>query len=259
MWGRLAYLGALLPRATVVCLLTSSCASDLAYNKGKVNLQFSTVAIVTPEDIVAVTAVESNFSTPVKGAGYGSAGGSIGGAIVGAIACGPYLYGLCVLGMSTVGGVAGGVGGAVYGFTGVSEEDSLYIIEEIEHIKQHRDFQNELATGVASKLPDGLVSTPLIADAQAITTINSIEFVQKKDTVYMEVNATVTIATQEIEGESLEAKHELQVESKEADIDDWLRTGSRELEDSVNECLDELISGMTSVILQHRSPRVSGL
>ena len=179
--------------------------------------------------------------------------------MAGALACGPYLYGICVMAMGYAGMIVGGVGGALYGFSGVSEEDSLYIIEEMAHINQHRDFQQELAAGVASKLPDGLVSTPLIADAQAITTINSIEFVQKKDTVYMEVNATVTIATREIKGESLEAKHKLQVESKEADIDDWLRAGSRELEDSVNECLDELISGMTSVILEHRSPQVGGL
>ena len=82
---------------------------------------------------------------------------------------------------------------------------------------------------------------------------------QKKDTVYLEVNATVTIATKKIDGEFLETKHELQVESKEADIDDWLRTGSRELEGSVNECLDDLISGMASVILEHRNPQVGGL
>lgn len=259
MLGRFAYLGALLPRATAVCLLTCSCASNPAYNRGEVNLQFSTVAIVTPEDIVAVEAVESNFSTPGKGANYGSAGGTIGGAMAGALACGPYLYGICVLGLSTVGMIAGGIGGALYGFSGVSEEDSLYIIEEMAYLRQHRDFQNELAAGVASKLPAGLVSTPLIADAQAITTINSIGFVQKKDTVYLEVNATVTIATKKIDGEFLETKHELQVESKEADIDDWLRTGSRELEGSVNECLDDLISGMASVILEHRNPQVGGL
>jgi hypothetical protein len=259
MRDKVTFVGALLPRAIAICLLTCSCAGDLAYKKDEAKLQFSTVAIVTPEDIVAIEAVESNFSTPVRGAAHGSAGGTIGGAMVGALACGPYLYGICVMGMGYAGMIVGGVGGALYGFSGVSEEDSLYIMEEMAHLNQHRDFQHELAAGVASKLPDGLVSTPLIADAQAITTINSIEFVQKKDTVYMEVTATVTIATQELEGESLEAKHELQVESKKADIDDWLRTGSRELEDSVNECLDELISDMTSVILEYHTPRLSGL
>lgn len=262
MWDRLTYLGALIPRAILVCLLTWSCTIDPVYKQNKAKLQFSTIAIVTPEDIVAIAVdgAESKSTRLGTGVGYGMAGGIVGGASVGALACGPYLYGICVIGMGMVGMIAGGTGGALYGFTGISEDDSLFIMEEMAHLSQKRDFQRELAIGVKSRLPDELVTTPEMADAQAITSVNSIEFVEQgKGAVYMKVSAILTIATQEDEGEFHEVKRNIHVKSKKTNIEEWLRVGSGKFENSVDDCLDELIAEMASVILQHSNFELSRL
>ena len=188
MGKEICFLTGSLPRSVVICLLICSCATSPDYKPIGSELTFTRIAIVTPDDIVstAIKGNETKSEKTGKGAAYGATGGVLGGAMVGAIACGPYLYGICVIGMSAAGMVAGGAGGALYGFTGISEEDSLFIMEEMAYLRQERNFQSELAKGVNNKLPNEVVSTPGIADAQAITTVDSIEFVERdKDAVYM--------------------------------------------------------------------------
>ena len=244
----------------VFCLLTCSCASDPISATDKNRLKFTTVAVITPDEVLGIKGSEGNTSTPALGTLAGMSYGYDGGLVVGALACGPYLYGICVMAASFAGAIAGGLGGALYGFSGISEEDSLYIHDEMEHIGRRRDFQQELAKGVSSKLPAGLEATPEMADAQAIATLESIEFVGKKNgTFFIKVNATITLATRELNGQSQEVKRKLEVQSQKAKIDDWFGAGSRTLEDSVNECLEELITGMTSTILKYRAPTLSQL
>lgn len=237
-----------------VLSLLVSCASNSIYNSIGGKPKFSTVAIVTPQSVVAIEGAETKSSKAAKGITYGSAGGAAGGAVVGALACGPYFYGVCIVGMSAAGMLAGGTAGAMYGFTGVSKEDSLYVLEEIEHLRHRRDFQTELAEGVIGGLPIEIVSTPEEADAQAITQVKSIEFIeQDQGSVFMEVSAKVTIVFRHENSEYEQIDKNISVRSSTDKLDNWLAPGNDSFESAVNQCLDRLTEEMTVFVLNHAS------
>jgi hypothetical protein len=239
---------------TVTLSVVCSCATDSGSKVDDVKVQFSTVAIVTPDNVVAIEGAETKFTRAVKGVTYGSAGGAVGGAMVGALACGPYFYGVCVVGMSAAGMLAGGTAGAMYGFTGVSKQDSLYILEEIENLRYHRDFQSELAEGVIRRLPMDIVSTPEEAAAQAIAHVKSIEFIETdKGSVYMEINARVTIVSRRESASYEQIEKSIIVSSSVDQLENWLTPGSDKFESAVNECMEKITEEMATIVLYYAS------
>lgn len=241
--------------SSILCLIICSCSGGPSQKEAGSQLSFSTIAIVTPEDVIALGGAKTKSSRAGKGITYGSAGGATGGAMVGALACGPYFYGICVVGMSAAGMIAGGTAGALYGFSGVSEEESLYIIEEMTHLGHTRDFQQELASGVESRLPEEIVSTPKLSSAQAIAKVHSIDFVGgKNDSVYLKVSATVSIVTRVTGNDFAEYQRNISMRSRDAHLDDWLRVDSQKFGEAVDECLDGLIIEITQIIMKHHNP-----
>lgn len=239
----------------IIFFVVASCSSQPTTPVEATVPQYRTIAIMTPEDIIALKGAETSGSKAAKGATYGAASGAAGGAIYGSLACiGPW-WALCAGAFSVIGLVGGAASGAALGFEGVSKEDSLYIMEELTNLRQNRNFQQELADGVITRLPPDILDDPATASAQAIMRITTVDFVEKNnDAVYMKVSAKLVIVTKDGGGDIARAEREIAAFSDRYPLEEWLGKGAGIFESSANECMEQLITKTSSTILQFQEP-----
>lgn len=213
---------------------------------------FERVALIHADVFIAVGGVESHSDRAGKGAGYGSAAGVTGGALIGAMGCGPLLYGTCVVGIATVGMLAGAAGGALYGFSGMSEQDKLALSEALSRIGQNRNFQKDIREKLREEVPE-LWSPLESADLQVFARIISIELEQHTgDDIQLKTTGSLTFAWEDEKKGSIFSEITFEAISKEQDIDLWLADDGVKFEKEIDMAIHELSAQMALRLLELR-------
>jgi len=241
----------------VVVLFLTCCAAPPPPRKELGSQTFTSIALISPADIIIVTSGDTRSDKLKEGIGTGAATGSLGGMLVGAAACGPYLYGLCVIGLGAAGFIAGGTGGAIYGFSGVSGSAADGLQKKVEDLDREKDLQAQLVTHVKALLPDEMLTEPEVAEIQAILVIENVKFHKMKDEVYLEVLVRLTFATNESRRVPELGSRIFTARSLPADIDDWLDEGSNKLELAIEGSLYEITGIIASTLTEHWLPSMA--
>lgn len=245
--------------ALMLALLLCSCASRPPPS-AKVP-PFEDVAFVTLEDVPELAQLESETEVVEQKMYAGAAVGTVGGAAIGAAACGPVLYGPCILIASWYGLVAGTTGGAVLGFynySGLSETDSAYFEEVLLRIEAKRNINRQLTKDVEGQLPSNLIALPQDADIQVVVRVSRINFVEvDKELISTQVYGTMVVAWVHASGE--QSYRELFTTTAPAkNIDDLLANDGRLLEGAIDECLLQLAEQISSRLIQLKRERTEG-
>ena len=235
-------------------LIVVSCASSPPADPDLPQRTFSSIALVSPSDIVITQTPETRTEKFKEGVGTGSATGTLGGMLVGATACGPYLYGLCVLGLGAAGLLAGGTAGALYGFDGISGRDARELEERMTELNRQSDLQARLVTLVKARVPEAMFTAPQDAEVQAILTIESVEFVRKSKEVYLESHVRLTFALNENRRVPEMGSRTFDGRSKAADMEAWLDPGMEVLTAGMEQNLDDIADSVAETLKEHWSP-----
>jgi uncharacterized membrane protein len=238
---------------TIVLVLTG-CTTPPPPQKNLGKQTFSSIALMSPADILNVTTADPRSEKLAEGVGTGAASGSLGGMLVGAAACGPYLYGLCVIGLGTAGFIAGGTSGAIYGFSGISDSSAKELERRIESFNDENDLQAQLVTNVTGLVPNEVLSEPGLAEIQAIVTIENIQFLKSDGEVHIEILVRLTFGTRESRRVPELGSRTFIGSSKADDIDYWLESGSGEIESVIVRTLDEIAKKIAAALVEHWSP-----
>ncbi len=181
----------------ILAIALTSCSAPPPPQKSLGDRRFTSVALISPADILSVTAGDTRADRVKEGVGVGAASGSLGGMLVGAAACGPYLYGLCVMGLGAAGLLAGGAGGAIYGYTGISGSKAEGLAQRVSDIHSDRDLQTWLVDSVLQRLPPEMLAEPAAAEVQVVLTIEKIEFNKLEGKVHVETTVMAAFESTE--------------------------------------------------------------
>lgn len=239
----------------IFALISTACAPFNKQQDTLPNRTFSTVALVSPLDIVEVATPETGTERMLQGASVGSAGVGLGGMLVGAAACGPYLYGLCVVGIGMAGMMAGGIGGALYGFSGMSADDSMKLEQRMTVLMQERNLQSDLIAKLRAELPAAMLAEPDVADVQVIMSFERFEFSSVGDAVRMEAKVRLQYATDGSDQRPEEGFRSFKVRSGESQLDDWLAADNTALVDAIDECIDLAAHDMETLLRELWTPQ----
>jgi hypothetical protein len=234
-----------------LCLSLFACAAPKPQKSELPDRTFSSIALISPKDIIAINTPETRTDRGVKGATTGSASAGLGGVLIGAAACGPYLYGLCVVGLGTAGLVAGGTAGALYGFTGISGDMAKELEQRVVILNRQRDLPSELVNNVTSRVPATMLAQPEYAEVQAILTIEKIEFSREQGLAYLKTQVRLTFAATESQRKPEFGSRLFYSLTEEKDFDSWLDTDSNALDLAIDKCLTSLAEEIEVVLREH--------
>jgi hypothetical protein len=222
--------------------------------------------LISPETLTGIERADSKFDRAEDGIVPGVAAGTLTGLAAGSATCssaglfGPIAYAGCVTMSGLIGAVAGGiVGGSVYGTSGLSEEDTLYVNEALSFIDQNRDFQQELHSDLKQRLPKEMLTTSDIADVQVLTVLTRINFIQRSEEEVQIETIGVLVFNREIANE-LQVIHTINFDAKsqKKGIEDWLDNGGEFFGVAITNCLADLAEQMSSTLLKLRTPTATG-
>ncbi|MFV8816866.1 hypothetical protein [Haliea sp. E17] len=232
-----------------VVLLVAACASKQPEPPGLPYGTFSSISLISQTDLIDIVTPETKTDRAKEGFGKGATTGGVSGMAAGAV-CGPY-WGLCAGGFGLIGWLGGGVAGAMYGFSGVSAEDSAALEQKLHDLQLNRDFQSILVAEVKRQLPDGMLAPPESAEIQAILVLESMEFVNRDQKIFLRTHARLTFTLDDSTSEPAIGSKVFKARSGASDLDKWLADDSSEMQAAVRECLD-LISGRVAAALNQR-------
>ena len=216
--------------------------------------QIDTIAIVSSETLTAIGRLDTAADRAGQGMGVGAAGGGASGALIGATACspaGPLGSLLCAMIAGSIGMVAGGVAGTIYGMTGVSDTDALYINEILSYLDQQRNLQDELALRIRNHLPLQVQVSAERADALVVATLTRIHFTQKsKEQISFTAKASMTL----LENSDLETLYqttsEFTTNSTTANIEEWLAVDGTKLESAIDGVILDLSKQIVTELIK---------
>jgi hypothetical protein len=232
----------------VACTTTSIQRSQLPQRT------FSSIALISPKDIIEINTPDTKADRAAGGAITGSAGAGLGGILIGSAACGPYLYGLCVIGLGTMGLLAGGASGALYGFSGISSDDAEKLEQRMVILSQQRDVHSELVSMVISLAPEAMLAAPESAEVQAILTIEKVEFAREQDQLSLNTHLRLTFAATESRRKPEFGSRMFYCLSSPNELGSWLDTKSDTLDIAVNQCLAKFANEIQIVLRDHWTP-----
>jgi hypothetical protein len=153
------------------------------------------------------------------------------------------------------GGVAIGTAGALlWGSTGLSDEDTMYLKEEALRLSSTRDMNNELAQALQQQLPGEMLRPAVEADVQAIPVIEKINFFKTdNDLVFIKVEGGLTFAAGTGDEVTRHGHLGFSARTEKMPIDDWLDTSGQAIGEAMDECLDKIARKMANLILERRS------
>ena len=177
----------LIVRALAIATITSllACSTAPPERAPSAEFRYRSIALVSPQDVLDATRPKTTSQKAQEGAGKGAIGGTLGGAALGAVACGPFLYGLCVSVLAGTGFLAGGATGMLYGFTGFSREVAKTLEQRVELLSSDHDLQSLLVDHIRQQVAPEMLAAPEVADVQAVLIIENIEFIKKGDKAFL--------------------------------------------------------------------------
>jgi hypothetical protein len=219
---------------------------------------FNTVAVISAKELTAIEA-ESRADRG-KGAGvYGAKTGAATGAAVASVSslyCGPW-YAACwavqTLGWTLTAWTIGEMAGALYGLSGFSETDAIYVNDALSRVGRDNDFQGTLVKRLKRQLPETMQATPALADVQVVVHLGRVEVVQKGDgDVRLETSGSMIMAWRaHVESEAID-RSEFNIESTAADLDHLLADDGAPLGAAIHECVARLADEIALAILAAR-------
>lgn len=233
------------------CLSLFACATPKVEKDELPDRTFSSIVLISPKDIIEINTPETRSDRVAEGAIAGSAGTGLAATLIGAAACGPYLYGLCVVGMGTAGLLAGGATGALYGFSGLPADVVKKLEQRMVELNQQRDLQSELVNKVTSRVPAAMLAQPDAAEVQAILTIEKIDFSHKKGQALLKTQVRLTFAATESQRKPEFGSRLFYSRSEQEDLDAWLEPDSSALNRALNECLASVAEEIETVLREH--------
>lgn len=237
-------------RATAIAVAASlvACASAPADKAPSTDFRYSSIALVSPQEIIDATQPRTRGQEAQKGAGTGLVSGTLGGAAVGAIACGPFLYGLCVTGLAWAGMVAGGATGALYGFTGFPKDVAHKLERRVEALSSQYDLQSLLVTHIRQQVPPAMLAEPDIAEVQAVLVIENVEFIKKGRTAHLVSTVRATFESTESRRVPEHGTRVFKGTSNEFEVDDLLDEASDSLRQAMRQGLLEVADQVVAVM-----------
>jgi hypothetical protein len=223
-----------------------SCASSPAEPEPEVH--FRTIALVSPKEVIDASKPKTRGERAGEGAGKGSVAGTLGGAAVGALACGPFLYGLCVTAAASAGLITGGATGALYGFTGFPKDAAKKLERNVEALSKKHDLQSALVDHIKQQVPSAMLVEPEVAEIQAVLIIENVEFVKKSGKVHLESTVRATFESTESRRVPEQGSRVFKGKSSEFLLEDWLSSDSGDLEEAIRQSLLSISGKIVSVL-----------
>ncbi len=220
---------------TLLIVSTTACSSPPP--KKEFERNFKSIALVSPRTVMDVVEIETRGERAQEGAGKGFAAGTIGGAAIGAIACGPFLYGLCVTALMSGGMLAGSATGVLYGLSGFPKDDARELEKQVEILSSKHDFSSALVETISQRLPAEMIADPESAEIQAVLYIENIEF--RKVSGGAQLLTTIGASFESTESRRVPqyGSRNFTGESSTYDVDEWLETDQGKLELAIRESL----------------------
>ena len=219
----------------VLVLSTTACSSQAP--KKEFDRTFKNIALVSPRTVMDVVEIETRGERAQEGAGKGLAAGTIGGAAIGAIACGPFLYGLCVTALMSGGMLAGSATGVLYGLSGFPKDDARELEKQVEILSSKHDFSSTMVENISQQLPPEMIVDPEYAEIQAVLFIENMEF--KKVSGGAQLLTTIRASFESTESRRVPqyGSRNFTGESSTYEVDEWLDIDSGQLEQAIRESL----------------------
>jgi hypothetical protein len=238
----------------VIALITSlaSCASSAL--KPELEVYFTSIALVSPQDVLDATQPRTRGDKAQEGAGKGLAAGTVGGAAVGALACGPFLYGLCVTALMGAGMLAGGATGALYGFSGFPKDVARKLEHNVEALSRQQDLQSSLVDHIRQQVPSEMLTEPETAEIQAVLVIENVEFIKAKGKVHLVSTVQVTFESTESRRVPQYGSRVFKGQSRDFELNNWLDTSSGDLEEAIRQSLLEVAGKIVTVLNDRWDP-----
>ncbi len=214
---------------------------------------FNTIAIVSPAEFIRYIGPETASDKAIQGMSVGSGTVGLGAMAVGALACGPFLYGLCISGLALTGMAVGGVGGLVYGVTGISSDDAVVLDNKMRELDAGHDLQTELVQELRQQLPEAMLAPVEEAGVQAIVSITSLEFRRSDEDVYLKVTARFAYASDRDTDEENEdgGYREIQGRSERHPLEIWLDADIAQIESAMSQCREMITGDMAGLLLEY--------
>ncbi len=243
---------------TALCLSLLACTTQAPKQDTLPARTFASIALVSPTDIVRVDAPETKSERVLKGASAGGAGTGLAGVLVGAAACGPYLYGLCVIGLGTAGMLAGGVAGALYGFTGIGEDEANKLESRVTRINARENLQSLLVGDITSRVPAAMLASPETAAVQAVLTLEKVEFSGDHSDVYIETHVRLTFAATDSQRKPEYGSRLYYSQKHKGRLKAWLDADSPALQEAIRACMEDIAVEIETVLREHWDSRGAG-
>lgn len=227
----------------------ASCSSPKPRSEPEVH--FTSIALVSPKEVLDASQPKSRGDRAQEGAVKGLGTGVTGGAAVGAIACGPFLYAVCVVGFASAGMLAGTATGALYGFTGFPKDVAKKLERNVETLSREHDLQSALVGHIRQQVPPEMLAEPEIAEIQAVLTIENVEFIKEKDKVHLVSTVRVTFESTESRRVPEYGYRIFWGRSSEFEWKKWIDASSDDLEEAIRESL-LAVSGKIVTVMNDR-------
>ena len=224
----------------------ASCSSPKPRSEPEVH--FASIALVSPKEVLDASQPQSRGDRAQEGVAKGGATGVVGGAAVGAIACGPFLYALCVMAAASAGVLAGTATGALYGFTGFPKDIAKNLERNVETLSREHDLQSALVGHIRQQVPPEMLAEPEIAEIQAVLTIENVEFIKEKDKVHLVSTVRVTFESTESRRVPEYGYRIFRGRSSEFEWNNWLDTDSSDLREAIKQSLLEVANKIVTVL-----------
>ena len=220
-------------------------------------VHFISIALVSPKEVIDASKPQTRGARAQEGAGKGLAAGTAGGAAVGAIACGPFLYGLCVMALASAGMLAGTATGAMYGFTGFPKEDAKKLERKLEALSREHDLQSALVEHIRQQVPAEMLAEPEQAEFQAVLTIENVEFIKEKGKVNLVSTIRVTFERTESRRVPEYGSRVFIGGSSEFKLENLLDNQSGDLESAIRESLLAVSRKIVTVLNDRWDPKAA--
>jgi len=215
------------------------------------DVYFATIALVSPREVLDAVQPETRGDRAQEGLGKGLVIGTAGGAVVGALACGPFLYGLCLTAAASAGMLAGGTGGALYGFTGMPAKSAKALERNVETLSRERDLQSKLVEYIRQQVAPAMLAEPDSAEIQAVLTIENLDFVTRGNEVQLESTVKVSFESSEFRRVPQYGIRVFKGKSGEFDLKHLLDADSGELEEAVRQSLQVVAEKIVKALNDH--------
>ena len=167
--------------------------------------------------------------------------------------CGPY-WGLCAGAFGMVGWLAGGLTGAMYGFTGISEQDSIRLGKKMKALQSEWDFQSDLVEHVKQTVPNAMLAEPESAEIHAILVLEGVEFINLNQEVFLKTYARLTFTLNDSAREPAIGSKIFTGLSNASDIEEWLGYESEGMKQAMEESLKLITEGVTTALTERWAP-----